>query len=287
MPFKCYIWLDNDDMVAIYGHRGARGIFPENTLEGFLYSAGLGIYGIEMDVVISADKKVVVSHEPWMNPKTCTRPDNSKISFLRRKNLYRMNYEIIKQYDCGLRGNPGFPEQKKIAAYKPLLAEVIQKTEDFLRNNKLPEVVYNIEIKSNWVSDNQLHSPPEEFVELVLKELQPFKIFKRILIQSFDMRPLNIVNAQKTGCMIGMLVNSPRFIKRRMKGLNFTPDTCGMNYKYASQKWIDYIHKAGMKALVWTENETEDMKNHIEMGVDGIISDYPERARNVVKLLSK
>src|ERR1700722_10115930 len=134
-------------MVTIYGHRGARGLFPENTLEGFRYAAGLGIYGIEMDVVISADKKVVVSHEPWMNPKTCTKPDNSKINFLRRKNLYRMDYETIKQYDCGLRGNIGFPEQKKMAAYKPLLGEVIQKTEDFLNNKGLPKVVYNIEIK--------------------------------------------------------------------------------------------------------------------------------------------
>src|ERR1700734_2086159 len=124
-------------MVKIFGHRGARGVFPENTLEGFLYAAKLGVYGIEMDVVISADKKVVVSHEPWMNPKTCTKPDNSRVSFLRRKNLYRMNYATIKQYDCGLRGNPDFPDQKKIPAYKPLLSEIISKLEDFTRNNNL------------------------------------------------------------------------------------------------------------------------------------------------------
>jgi len=274
-------------MVAIYGHRGARGIFPENTLDGFMYAAGLGVYGIEMDVVISADKKVVVSHEPWMNPKTCTKPDSSKISFLRRKNLYRMNYDTIKQYDCGLRGNSDFPEQKKMPAFKPMLGEVIQKTEELLHNNKLPKVVYNIEIKSNWVSDNQLHPPPDEFVELVLKEIHTFNIYSRILIQSFDMRPLNIVNEKKTGCLIGMLVNSPRFIKRKLKSLNFTPDTCGLNYKYASEKWINMIHNKGMKALVWTENETEDMKRHINTGIDGIISDYPERALKVAKELSK
>src|SRR5581483_12492039 len=154
-------------MVEIYGHRGARGLFPENTIEGFLYSAGLGIHGIELDVAVSKDKKVVVSHEPWMNPKTCTKPDNSKVSFIRRKNLYKMNYETIRQYDCGLRGNPDFPEQKRMPAYKPLLSEVIEKVEGCLSNNKLPAIVYNIEIKSNWVSDNQLHPPPAEFVELV------------------------------------------------------------------------------------------------------------------------
>lgn len=274
-------------MVEIYGHRGARGLFPENSLDGFLYAAGLGIYGIEMDVVISKDMKVVVSHEPWMNPKTCTKPDNSKVSFLRRKNLYRMNYEAIRQYDCGLRGNQDFPEQKKMRAYKPVLSEVISKLEDFLHNNNLHPIVYNIEIKSSWVSDNQLHPPPAEFIDLVLKELQPFNIYNRILIQSFDMRPLNVLNERKPGCKIGMLVRSPRFIGTRLQSLNFIPDTCGMYYKYATEKWIKRIHEKGMKALVWTENEKEDMQKHIAMGIDGIITDYPQRAVEVAKDYSK
>ncbi len=265
-------------MVKIFGHRGARGVFPENTLEGFLYAAKLGVYGIEMDVVISADKKVLVSHEPWMNPKTCTKPDNSRVSFLRRKNLYRMNYETIRQYDCGLRGNIDFPEQKKLPAYKPLLSEVVGKIEDFSRNNNIAPIVYNIEIKSKWVSDNELHPPPAEFVELVLQQLEPFGISNRILLQSFDMRPLNIIHEKQKGFMIGMLVKSPLFIKRRLKTLDFTPDTCGVYFKYTTEKWVKRINDLGMQVLVWTENETEDMQRHIAMGVDGIITDYPERA---------
>lgn len=274
-------------MVQIYAHRGARGVYPENTLEGFIYSAGLRIYGIEMDVVISADKKVVVSHEPWMNPKTCTKPNNSKISFLRRKNLYRMKYETIRQYDCGLRGNPDFPEQKRIPAYKPLLGEVITKVEAYIQTHNLPPIVYNIEIKSNWVSDNQQQPPPAEFVKLVLDELAPFNINNRVLIQSFDMRPLNIIYEAKQGYMIGMLVKSPRLIGARLKGLSFIPDTCGLYYKYANEKWIKRIHNKGMKVLVWTENEIGDMREHIVAGVDGIITDYPERAIAVTKELGK
>jgi glycerophosphoryl diester phosphodiesterase len=273
--------------VDIYGHRGARGVFPENTLEGFIYAASLGIHGIEMDVVISADKKVVVSHEPWMNPKTCTRPDNSKVGFLRRKNLYKMNYDTIRQYDCGLRGHRDFPEQKKTAAYKPLLGEVIKRIEEYLLNDKLPPLVYNIEIKSNWVSDNELHPPPAEFVELVLKELEPFHINNRILIQSFDMRPLRNIHERKLGYMLGMLVTSPLFIKRKLKSLGFIPHTCGIFYKYANEKWIKRIHDIGMKALVWTQNDKEDMERHIPMGVDGIISDYPARVVEVIDRLPK
>jgi glycerophosphoryl diester phosphodiesterase len=266
----------------IYGHRGARGVYPENTIEGFLYAASLGIYGIEMDVVISKDKKVVVSHEPWMNPLTCTKPDNSNVNFLRRKRLYKMNYEKIRQYDCGLLGNPDFPEQKRMRAYKPLLAEAIEAIELYTRNNNLPPIVYNIEIKSNWLDDYALYPPPDEYIELVMQELMPFNINDRILLQSFDMRPLNVLHKKNTGCKIGMLVKNPYFIKSRMLGLTFTPDTCGIYYKNATKKWIKRIHDMGMKAYVWTENEKEDMQRHITLGIDGIITDYPERAVEVM-----
>lgn len=270
-------------MAAIHGHRGARGIFPENTLQGFLYAANLEPDGIELDVVISKDKKVVVSHEPWMNPKTCTKPNLSKVSFLKRKNLYRMNYDKIKQYDCGLRGNPDFSGQKKVAAYKPLLSEVIEQVEGAIKANKLKKPVYIIEIKSNWVTDNRLHPPPEEFVKLVLNELKPFGIENRILIQSFDMRPLNIIHKTNPDSMLGMLVRSPRFIRHRMKALTFTPQTCGTYYKLTSERWVKRIHTLGMKSLVWTVNEKSEILNSLKMGVDGIITDYPEKGLEVVK----
>jgi len=267
-------------MLMIFGHRGARGIFPENTIEGFLYAASLGIYGIELDVVISSDKKVVVSHEPWMNPKLCTKPDNSKVSFLKRKNLFRMSYESIRQYDCGKRGNPDFPEQHKIPACKPLLGEVIRVVEDFITKNNLPPIVYNIEIKSNRVGDNRLHPPPEIFADLVIRELQASGIQNRILLQSFDMRPLKIIHKEYPRFKLGMLVQSPRFIRFRLKKLGFTPDTCGVYYKYVTEKWLRQIHNSGMKVLVWTENKPADIKRHISLGVDGIISDYPLRVKN-------
>jgi len=274
-------------MTAVYGHRGARGIFPENTMAGFLYAASLGLDGIELDVVISKDLKVVVSHESWMNPKTCTKPDNSKVSFLRRKNLYRMNYADIKLYDCGLRGNPDFPEQKKLASYKPLLSEVIKQTEAALHNTQHPLPIYIIEIKSKWITDNELHPPPEEFAKLVMDELSPFGINNRILIQSFDMRPLNVIHKSNQGFMLGMLVRSPRLIRRRMKALSFTPHTCGAYYKLISKRWVNKIHALGMKSLVWTENEKADMLHHLKMGVDGIITDYPEVALEAVKEFQK
>ncbi len=274
-------------MATIYGHRGARGVYPENSIEGFLYAANLGLAGIELDVVISRDKKVVVSHEPWMNPKTCTKPNNTKVSFLRRKNLFRMDYSTIKQYDCGLRGNPDFPYQKKTAAIKPLLSEVIEKVETALKNSHNPLPIYLIEIKSNWLTDNKLHPATEEFVQLVLNELKRFNINGRTIIQSFDMRPLNVIHKSNPEIKLGMLVRSPRFIRRRLNSLTFTPYTCGTYYKLTSERWVKRIHALGMKSLVWTENEKSDLIQHLKMGVDGIITDYPAKALEVLKELRK
>ncbi len=266
-------------MAMIFGHRGARGEYPENTTEGFLYAASLGIYGIEMDVCITADKKVVVSHESWMNPAICIKPDKSRISFLRRKNLYRMNYETIRLYDCGIKGNRAFPRQRKMHSCKPLLGKVIQDTEDYILANRLKPLVYLIEIKSKKISDKLLHPPPAEFMQLVMQELMPFGIQNRIIIQSFDMRPLKIIRRSYPAFGTGMLVYSPRIINRRLKTLGFVPDTCGVNYKYLTEKWIDRIHAAGMKALAWTVNEKADIEHQLRLGADGIISDYPETAK--------
>ncbi len=274
-------------MTTIFGHRGARGIYPENTLEGFLYATALGIEGLELDVVISKDKKVVVSHEPWMNPRTCTKPNNSKVSFLRRKNLYRMKYGFIREYDCGIRGNPDFPHQKKIPAYKPLLSEVIEKVEALLHSNNLPPVTYLIEIKSKHRTDELLHPPPEEFAELVVNELLRYNINNRVIIQSFDMRPLNSIHAMNKGFKLGMLVRNPRLIRARRRILNFTPDTCGAFYQLVNERWLKRIHDWGMKAYVWTENEKRDMRRHLAMGIDGIISDYPGKVLEVRKEMKK
>ena len=87
--------------------------------------------------------------------------------------------------------------------------------------------------------------------------------------------------------MIGMLVRSPRFLRRRLNALDFIPDTCGISYKYATEKWVHYIQSLGMKAFVWTENEKEDMRRHLAMGIDGIITDYPARAVEAMKEVAK
>ena len=143
--------------IEVHGHRGFRGLFPENTLTAFKEAAKAGADYIELDVIISKDLQVVVSHEPWFNPNTCSNPDGTNVTKHKKENLHQFNYSEIKKYDCGKRGNKKFPQQAKLSEYKPLLSEVIETMEAFTKENNLPPIKYNIEIKNNRLGDGKYH----------------------------------------------------------------------------------------------------------------------------------
>jgi hypothetical protein len=106
----------------LQGHRGARGLLPENTLQGFEKALALGVTTLELDLAISRDGKVVVSHEPWFSSQICSRPDGTPVTEdeAQTLSLYALSYEEIARFDCGQRGHPSFPEQQPVAAAKPL-----------------------------------------------------------------------------------------------------------------------------------------------------------------------
>ena len=120
----------------IQGHRGARGLKPENTIPAFITALDSGVTTLEMDVVITKDKEVIVSHEPWMSSAICADPLGKAISEKEEKkhNIYKMTYEQVKGFDCGMRGNLRFPEQEKMQSVKPRLIEVIIAAENHIKN---------------------------------------------------------------------------------------------------------------------------------------------------------
>lgn len=127
----------------IEGHRGARGVYPENSIPGFIYALELGVTTIEMDVVVSADRKLVVSHDPWMSSAICLHPDGTPVTKDEEAglNLYRIDYDEIKRYDCGSRGNERFPLQQKMPVCKPLFSEVIDTIEKIIRQKNFPRSI--------------------------------------------------------------------------------------------------------------------------------------------------
>ena len=143
------------------GHRGCRGLMPENTIPAMLTAIDLNVNTLEMDVVITADQEVVVSHEPFFNHEITTLPagDTIKAENEWQYNIFHMTYDSVKLYDVGVKPHPRFPSQRKMKVVKPLLEDIIDAVEDYLIKTNHPEVFYNIEIKSLDSGDHVYHPP--------------------------------------------------------------------------------------------------------------------------------
>lgn len=272
----------------LQGHRGARGLRPENTIPAFIKALDIGVTTIEMDLAVSKDGKLVVSHEPWLNPEICLDSEGNRIKPEDgiKFNLYQMDYELIRKCDCGSSGNPKFPEQEKINTYKPLLRDVIEAVEGHIRSYTKYEVDYNIEIKSSPAGDNIFHPAPEEFSELVINTLDQYLPMERVTIQSFDFRVLKYIHENYPKVRLAALVENTLSIEENLKELGFTPDIWSPHFSSLSREKINFLHdktpdgRSGKNVLVipWTVNETKDMLVMKGMGADGLITDYPDRA---------
>lgn len=265
--------------IDLQGHRGARGLMPENTWPSFKKALELGVKTLEMDAVITNDRQVLVSHEPWFSHEICLTPEGKTISSSDEKShrIFEMTYEEIKAYDCGLKPHPHFPEQVKMAVSKPLLAAVIDSAEAYSVQMGRPLPHYNIETKSLPSGDGTFHPEPEEFVKLLVDVVKEKGISERVTIQSFDFRTLKIVKRDYPDIATAALIEMQGSAENHLQELGFTPDIYSPNYHLVNEELISFAKEKGMKVIPWTVNEKSEMKKLIEMGVDGIITDYPDR----------
>lgn len=270
--------------IQVHGHRGFRGKFPENTITSFLEAIKAGADFIELDVVISKDRKVVVSHEPWMNPAFCTLPDGKPVPENTEKeyNLYQMDYTEIAAFDCGSRCNPGFPGQHPVPEKKPLLQELFEAVNEFSKTHSAEQIKFNIEIKSDPEGDGIFHPAPGEFVDLVLEELDENKAKEKVMLQSFDVRILQEIRKKENNIPLSFLVENKLSPEVNLNLLSFTPDIYGPEHILIDDHLIDLLRENNIRLIPWTVNSEKDMKRMIDLGVDGIITDFPDRA---VKLL--
>ena len=264
--------------VEVQGHRGDRGNFPENTIPAFLSAVKKGAAVIELDVVISKDQKVVVSHETFMSAQYMSAPDGNPITKEKERsyNLYEMTYDSIKSFDSGSRGNAGFPNQQKMKTYKPLLSEVIDSVEHYIKVNKLKPVWYNIEIKSEKADYGKRQPQPDLFSAMVMKIISDKGIEKNMNIQSFDPELLNVLHKKYTKPVIAFLVDGGGLTENLAK-LDFIPQIYSPNYKLLNREQVDAIRGLKMKIIPWTVNDDAAIDQMLELKVDGIITDYPEK----------
>ncbi|MBB6271556.1 glycerophosphoryl diester phosphodiesterase [Pedobacter cryoconitis] len=264
----------------VQAHRGGRGIMPENSIAAMLHAIDLGVRTLELDCVISKDEQVVVSHDLYMSADFMLKPDGSTISKEEEKTLllYQMPYELIKSYDGGTKVNVSFPKQQKIKTVKPLLSVLIDSVETYVKLHKLKPVFYNIEIKSSADGDGTAHPVPEVFSELVMNVIKSKGIAKRVIIQSFDTRPLVVLHQTDPKQKLSYLVANKDNFAVNLSKLGFTPDTISPYYLMVNDTFVQEAHQLKVKVLPWTVNDEASLKKMAELKVDGIISDYPDLA---------
>jgi glycerophosphoryl diester phosphodiesterase len=261
------------------GHRGCRGLMPENTIPAMLKALELGVTTLEMDASISKDKQVFLSHDPFFNHEITTLPDGG---FIDQKdehsyNMYHMLYDSIKTYDVGLKPNARFPQQEKIKAYKPLLSDVFDSVKQYMLTSQRPYPFFNIETKCMPATDDIYHPEPGEFVELLMKVIIEKKVENYVIIQSFDFRSLQYLHQHYPNIKTAMLIEGydKRSLDDQVKALGFTPIIYSPEYILVTKNLVEKCHQQKILVIPWTVNDAKKINELKEMGVDGIISDYP------------
>lgn len=269
----------------IEGHRGARGYVPENTIPSFIKALEQGADTLELDVVISKDGKIVVSHEPYFSSIISLDKNGQPIPKEKEKehNIYKMNYSEVKLYDVGSLGNKDFPEQVKTKVYKPLLKDVFSAVQKYARKNKLKNFRFNIEIKSNEAGDNVFHPTPNVFAKMIYEEILKNKMEKNVIVQSFDVRPLQELQKFSVKLPLALLVSNKDGIEKNIEKLGFQPDSYSPHFSLVDEATVKYCREHNIKIVPWTVNEIADLERMKTFDLDGIITDYPDRAVKVFK----
>ena len=288
---------------AIHGHRGARGHAPENTLAGFETALRFGVTALELDINVSSDHKIVIHHDPRLNPAITRNPNGTWVTGFDER-LYGMSVMELQQFDVGCLDartlyGCGFPHQTPAHEQRiptlPQLAEV-------LRRLGADQMLLNIEVKID-PRNPDWSPPPSKFATLLLKELDEIGWLNKTWVQSFDWHVLQAVQDQEPTVPTGYLTSEqPDFNTVAVNDLNSSPWLAGFdpvnfngdlalavqqaggrywgpNYLDLTEPRVQRAHRAGLEVHTWTVNEPTDIARLSRWGVNGVTSDYPDRAR--------
>ncbi len=262
------------------GHRGCRGLMPENTIPALLKAVDLGVVTLEMDIVYTKDNVAILSHEPFFNHEITTKADGSFIEEIEEKNfnIFKMTFAETQKYDVGLKQHPRFEKQQKIAVHKPSLAAMIDSVEAYTAKNNLAKICYNIETKTKPETDKIFHPAPAAFVDMLMKVITAKNISERVIIQSFDRRTLQYLHKKYPSIKTALLIESfdKNSFRKQLKDLGFSPTIYSPEQALVNPNLITECHKRNIQIIPWTVNNKLEIVKLKGLGVDGIISDYPD-----------
>ncbi|MBO5419307.1 MAG: calcineurin-like phosphoesterase C-terminal domain-containing protein [Bacteroidales bacterium] len=276
-------WVYNVDMseyVDVQAHRGGAGLMPENTIEAMKHALDMGVNTLELDLQISKDGLVVVSHDPYFHHRYAIRPDGSHVQKDDPKEyIYTMPYSEVAKYDVGSRPSEVWPEKACVKTVKPLADDLIDFVENYTKEMGYSPVRYNIEIKSKDAAGEGQNWPTyDRFVSECCKFLHSKHLGDRLVVQSFDVRALNYMNEKYPEFILSYLVDAkaPDF-DTYMAMLKFTPQWLSPHHTITDEDLVKKCHEKGMKIVPWTVDAPEDIRRILDLKVDAIISNYPDR----------
>jgi glycerophosphoryl diester phosphodiesterase len=246
--------------IQVHGHRGARAMRPENTLPAFEYAIAQGVDALELDMAVTKDGVLVVSHDPELRGPVCTGPKDRAV-------IHELTLAEVRQWDCGAKQNPLFATQQIVPGTKmPTLDEVLALAPK-------GKFLFNIETKIS-PQRPELAPPPMEFAKLVLAAIRKHRLESRVVLQSFDFRTLQAMKELAPEIRRSALyAGAPRSfveIGREAGAQIVSPE-----YHLVTPEQVKAAHAAGMEVLPWTPNKPDEWSRLADAGVNGIITDDP------------
>jgi glycerophosphoryl diester phosphodiesterase len=268
------LMLAGDSMVELQGHRGARGLLPENTLPSFARALELGVDTLELDVGVTRDGVVVIHHDRRLNPDLARAPDGQWVS-APAPTIFSLLYEELQRYDVG-RIRPGSEYARRFPHQTPIDGTRIPRLAQLFALAKSAPVKFNIETKLVPHAPSETLEP-EAFARALIAEVRRAGVAARTTIQSFDWRPLKVVEREAPEIATAYLTSGKSSDADKVHGAG--AKTWSPDFQDLDAAIVRRAHELGMRVIAWTVNEPADIRRVVEMGVDGIISDYPDRAR--------
>ena len=259
--------------VKVHGHRGSRGTMPENTLAAFAEALRVGVDVLELDMAVTKDDIVIVSHNPEVSPELCLDASGGKLAA--PVPFRSLTLAQVKGYDCGSLPNPRFPEQVRVPGERmPTLDEVFA----LVALSTYPAAataLFNIETKLA-PGFPELSPDPERFVALVAAIVEKHGLAARTILQSFDDRTLSAMKKRLPKVRTALLTSDNHFdfvaAARAIGAGMLSPDR-----HWLTKDDVSRLHKAGIEVHPWTVNDEAGWAQMLALGVDGIITDYPEK----------
>ncbi|HEX3877095.1 MAG TPA: glycerophosphodiester phosphodiesterase [Bryobacteraceae bacterium] len=247
--------------ILVHGHRGARARRPENTIPAFEYAISQGVDALEMDMAVTKDNVIVISHDPILEPPVCTGPSPKAV-------IHQLTLAEVRQWDCGAVRNPRFETQQTVPGTRmPTLDDVFK----LATHGKF---LYNIETKS--FPDHPEYTPsPEEFSRMVLAKIREYHLDDRVILQSFDFRTLVAMRKLAPSVRLSALVENDQRDFPTISAAAAKAEIVSPEFHLVTPEKVAAAHRAGLQVVPWTANSPADWDKLIDAKVDAIISDDP------------